>query len=185
MVVGMVGILKAGAAYLPLDPGYPSERLSWMLEDAQARVLLRHSGALEQALPHFSGAQVVLDAQEPEISQCPSGPRKSCTQVLCLVYVMYTSGSTGVPKGVGVTHANVSNFLCWVQAWLSCEGFLRVCASTSLSFDVSVFELFAPLCSGGCIELARDLLELAEPQWVRCLVVLFCVVSSALSFLLF
>src|SRR5256885_11145171 len=107
MLVGILGILKAGGAYLPLDPSYPKERLAFMLEDAQANVLLTESALVEQ-LPERQGHVVVLlDKEWESISQEPIESITTSATPDNAAYVIYTSGSTGLPKGVLISHANV------------------------------------------------------------------------------
>src|SRR4029079_7907220 len=122
MVVGLLGILKAGGAYLPLDPSYPAERLSFMLSDARAAVLVTQA-ALAGRLPNpaaagggsiagtttttTAGAVVRLDADWAEVARRPTHQPATATDPQHPAYVIYTSGSTGTPKGVVVTHQNV------------------------------------------------------------------------------
>ncbi|MEO8564645.1 MAG: MupA/Atu3671 family FMN-dependent luciferase-like monooxygenase, partial [bacterium] len=142
MVVGLLGILKAGAAYVPLDPAYPRERLTMMLEDARPRVLLtqRHLDGRVSA-----GDAVVLHVESCEPSDAVL-PRSAATP-LHLAYVIFTSGSTGRPKGVMVTHRNVANFFAAMDRVISPKPGVWL-AVTSISFDISVLELFWTLCRG-------------------------------------
>ncbi|WP_233601565.1 non-ribosomal peptide synthetase [Corallococcus sp. AB038B] len=162
VVVGTLGILKAGGAYVPLDPSYPKERLGWLLEDAQGPALVAHSHLLE-SLPAFSAQVVCLDtdatlAMEP--TEAPeAGPRPEN-----VAYLIYTSGSTGRPKGVAVTHRNAVAFLAWATERFTEEETKAVLAATSLNFDLSVFELFAPLVRGGSVVVVRNALHLAEEK---------------------
>ncbi len=164
LLVGMLGILKAGAAYVPLDPGYPVERLAYMLEDSGAELVLAVRPVAER-LPS-SPAQVLwldeaaewagMSAAEPELALDPAQA----------AYLIYTSGSTGQPKGVAVSHANLlhSTAARWSHYGGRVEGFLLV---SSLSFDSSVAGLFWTLSQGGMVCLPaeggqRDALALAE-----------------------
>jgi amino acid adenylation domain-containing protein len=158
MVIGLLGILKAGGAYVPLDPSYPQERLALILEDAQVSLLLTQQKLIE-GLPHFSAQVVDLDNNELW--------RKKDTENLTskiqsdnLAYVLYTSGSTGKPKGVAVEHRSVIALLSWATEVFTTEQLAGVLASTSFCFDISVFELFAPLSCGGKIILAENVLHL-------------------------
>ena len=103
MVIALLGILKAGAAYLPLDPDYPQERLAFMLADAAAPILVTH-GALRERLPAHHARVVDLDADRAAIAQQPATPSPGRIDPATAAYVIYTSGSTGEPKGVAVTH---------------------------------------------------------------------------------
>ncbi|MGE6764048.1 non-ribosomal peptide synthase/polyketide synthase, partial [Corallococcus interemptor] len=162
VVVGTLGILKAGGAYVPLDPSYPKERLGWLLEDAQGPALVAHSHLLE-SLPAFTAQAVCLDREEEwaEESCCP------LTSEVCpenVAYLIYTSGSTGRPKGVAVTHRNAAAFLAWATETFTEEETKAVLAATSLNFDLSVFELFAPLVRGGSVVVVRNALHLVEEK---------------------
>src|SRR4029078_854816 len=109
MLVGLLGILKAGGAYLPLDPDYPPARLSFMLSDAGAPLVLTHA-ALRACLPHDSGARrILLDADWPEIARHPARAPALALLPHNLAYVIYTSGSTGAPKGPANTHHGLNN----------------------------------------------------------------------------
>ncbi|MCP4661793.1 MAG: amino acid adenylation domain-containing protein [bacterium] len=159
MVVGLMGILKAGAGYLPLDPSYPAERLAFMMEDAGIAVLLSEEGSSPRLLP--SGVEVVclpVSCDGPEELEAPA------TRVTAenLAYVLYTSGSTGRPKAVAIEHRSVVALLDWARREFSREELGGVLAATSICFDLSVFELYAPLCSGGKVILARNALELPQ-----------------------
>src|SRR5205823_425911 len=154
MVVGLLGILKAGGAYLPLDPDYPKDRLAFMLEDAEAPVLLTQS-TLAPHLPVHTSKVVCFDTDKASLDREPdTNPLQSCTPEN-LAYVIYTSGSTGKPKGVPNEHAGVVNRLLWMQGAYKLDGTDRVLQKTPYSFDVSVWEFFWPLMTGACLVVAR------------------------------
>ena len=159
MVIGLLGILKAGGAYLPLDPGYPPERLAFMLEDSGAAVLVTQS-ALRQCVPGHCGVTVLLDADWPAIARRPLTAPPSGLHPHNTAYIIYTSGSTGMPKGVVIGHDSVAVFLRWSLAAFGIDDIAAVVASTSICFDLSVFEIFVPLCSGGRVVLASDAVHL-------------------------
>ncbi len=161
MVVGLLAILKAGGAYLPLDPQYPAERLAFMLGDAGATRLITHS-ALVGRLPDNVVARIFVDADAPEISRRPATAPALTLDPHNLAYVIYTSGSTGVPKGVSLCHRNVVAFLDWARDVFGAEDVTSIVASTSICFDLSVFELFAALCFGKKVALALDALHLPK-----------------------
>ena len=161
MIVAVLAVLKAGAAYVPVDPGYPADRIGFMLADA-APVAVLTTSAVAGAVPG-GVRRVVLD--DPAIMAVVAGLDGTDPAVPVAMaggaYVIYTSGSTGRPKGVVVEHRAMAGLLCWARAEFTAAELARVLVSTSLSFDVSVFEIFAPLLCGGTIEVAGDLLALA------------------------
>lgn len=159
MVVGMLGILKAGGAYIPLDPGYPADRLAYMLADAQAPVLLTQAG-VRTLLPAYAGHIVTLQWETLLLES--SEPLPCLTRPENLAYVLYTSGSTGQPKGVMIAHESVVAFLHWARRAFSHQDLAGVLAATSICFDLSVFELFVPLSWGGTVVLVENALQLAE-----------------------
>ncbi|HWB39716.1 MAG TPA: amino acid adenylation domain-containing protein, partial [Gemmatimonadales bacterium] len=153
MVIGLLGTLKAGGAYLPLDPSYPRERLAFMLADAGARVVLTQRRLLE-SLPTHAAQVVCLDPdQETPDQESEAGPATTVTGEN-LAYVIYTSGSTGRPKGVQVVHASVVNCLealCRQPGLTHRDTLLSV---ASPAFDLSVSEIFLPLTVGARVVLA-------------------------------
>ncbi|MFN6568745.1 amino acid adenylation domain-containing protein, partial [Dendronalium sp. ChiSLP03b] len=154
MVVVLLGILKAGGAYVPLDPEYPSERLSFMLEDAQVAVLLTQQRLLEK-LPQHQAQVVCLDTDWQSISALSQDNATTSVQADNLAYVIYTSGSTGQPKGVMLTHRNLCNHMSWMQRTFPLTEQDKVLQKTSFSFDASVWEFYAPLLVGGQLLLAK------------------------------
>ncbi|MFZ2106192.1 MAG: amino acid adenylation domain-containing protein, partial [Roseiarcus sp.] len=160
MVVGLLGILKAGGAYVPLDPEYPRERLEFMLEDAQPLALVTQR-KLQGVLPPHQATEVYLDSdvQTGSAFNCQFISELNATPN-CLAYVLYTSGSTGRPKGVAIEHRSVAAFSTWAGEIFTAEEFAGVLFSTSICFDLSVFELFVTLTNGGKVILARNALEL-------------------------
>jgi len=163
MVAGLLGILKAGGCYLPLDPAYPAARLQAMLEDSGARTVLTQSWLLD-SVPVPPDMALCLD-QPATLAGCSDGRLASVTVTPeHLAYLIYTSGSTGVPKGVAIRHRNTVALLQWARDSFSGEELRSVLASTSLNFDLSVFELFVPLAWGHAVVLVRDALALLEQQ---------------------
>lgn len=159
MIVAMLGVLKSGGAYVPLDISYPRERLQFTLEDARAHVLLTQAEWLD-ALPEHETRLVCLDREWPEIArERTDNPEPSVTDT-ALAYVIYTSGSTGRPKGVAIEHRSAVALIHWAKEEFSAEHLAAVLASTSICFDLSVFEIFVPLSTGGKIILAANALEL-------------------------
>ncbi len=175
MVVALVGILKAGAAYVPLDPNYPPERLHYMLSDAAPNVVLA-SGRAREALPATTAEIIDLSHPLPE----SAGQAERCgvdgsLSADSLVYVIYTSGSTGQPKGTAMPHRAMVNLLEWHRQAFGCGAGVRVLQFAALSFDVAFQEIFSTLSSGGTLVLldewirrdARALLDLLIAQSVE------------------
>ncbi len=185
MVVGLFGILKAGGAYMPLDPAYPCERLAYMLADAAPKVILTQT-ALITLIEQFacSVPTVLLDnlTLSPESLSCenPDAQAQHLTS-RHLAYVIYTSGSTGRPKGVAIEHRNTVNFLTWTQQAFSPEALAHSLFSTSLNFDLAVYECFAPLISGGTIHLVPNVLTLTTTKQA---ISLISTVPSAITHLI-
>ena len=156
LLIGLLGILKAGASYVPLDPEYPLERIAYVLEDAQLAVLITLA-TLQAQLPAHRAAVICLDSDWESIAQEPT--HTPLTRVVAAngAYTIYTSGSTGKPKGVQITHQTLVNFLysMHTQPGLSKEDTLL--AVTSVSFDIAGLELFLPLLVGARLLIAsRD-----------------------------
>jgi amino acid adenylation domain-containing protein/non-ribosomal peptide synthase protein (TIGR01720 family) len=161
MVVALLAILKAGGAYVPLDTAYPKKRISFMLEDAAVSVLLTQQHLSDQ-LPTITGEVIAVDTEWETISQRNVENPVNLNTPDNLAYVIYTSGSTGQPKGVAIEHHSVVTTLRWAQSVFPVELLRGVLASTSICFDLSVFELFVPLSCGGRIILVQHALELGQ-----------------------
>ncbi|AIA70439.1 hypothetical protein EV46_07535 [Pectobacterium atrosepticum] len=160
MVVGLLGILKAGAAYVPLDPSYPAERLAYMLDDADPVALLTHSSLIE-SFSHTSPT-IVLDNAAP-FDACPdTNPVIQGLNAAHLAYIIYTSGSTGKPKGVMVEHRGLSNYIQWAREYYVTSNSLDSIVSSPVAFDATVTSLYLPLLCGGKIQLIHDGQELTE-----------------------
>jgi len=146
MLICLLGILKAGAVYVPLDPEYPQERIEYMLEDAGAKILLiskAYSG-------HFkTGAkEIIIEDLSRALNNYPKTNPGIAVNANDLAYVLYTSGSTGQPKGVKITHRNLVNFLCSMQSQPGITHEDRLLAITTISFDIAGLELYLPLITG-------------------------------------
>ncbi|KQQ75662.1 hypothetical protein ASF73_07645 [Xanthomonas sp. Leaf131] len=156
MVIGLLGILKAGAAYVPLDPEYPSERLAYMLADSQPLAVLCDDYGLARIPQRAELTYCRLDAPElPWHAQPTSAPQLPDLHPDCLAYVIYTSGSTGQPKGVMNAHRGVVNRLQWHQTMFPLGPHDRALQKTPFGFDISLWEIFSPLQAGARLVLAR------------------------------
>ena len=156
MVVGILGILKAGAAYLPLDPTYPADRLAFMLEDSAIRVLLTQAGVLPR-LPLTAGSAIrtlCLDADWPEIAALPDTDPAVPVTAAGLAYCIYTSGSTGRPKGALLAHRGLCNLADEQARQFGMRPGKRVLQFSAFSFDASVWETVMALRSGATLVLA-------------------------------
>ncbi len=153
MIAGILGILKAGAAYVPVDPEYPEERIRFMLEDTAAKWILTTS---DLSLPLSEDQSAInLDLLWPQISHLDTHNPVRLAEPGNLAYVIYTSGSTGRPKGVMIEHAGLFNRLAWAQGQYALTPEDIVLQKTTFCFDVSVWELIWPLLTGASLVLAK------------------------------
>ncbi|WP_329619105.1 amino acid adenylation domain-containing protein [Streptomyces sp. NBC_01255] len=162
LVTAMLGIWKAGGAYLPIDPENPGSRVDHMLSVARPHLLLTQSGTAD-GLPGTDIPTLLLDDVELATAAPVTG-RAKARQPQHAAYVMFTSGSTGVPKGVVVSHANVVNGVTRLAERVGIDADTRMLAGASINFDVSVFETVTTLVHGGRVEVAGDALVLAERE---------------------
>jgi amino acid adenylation domain-containing protein len=166
MVVGLLGILKAGGAYVPLDPAYPRERLAFMFNDSQISVLLTQEKLQTNHLKAISLQEsfkaVWLERDWKKIARHSDENPTIEIAAENLAYVIYTSGSTGQPKGVAIEHRGAVNLLEWAGRIFRTEDLQGLLASTSICFDLSVFEIFVPLSFGGKVILAENALCLHD-----------------------
>jgi amino acid adenylation domain-containing protein len=154
MLVGLFGILKAGAGYVPLDPAYPTDRLAFMLEDCKPRLLLTQR-KLQKRVPQCQAQIVCLDALVAETTGRECQQRQPHTNWQNdLAYVLYTSGSTGRPKGVQIPHRALVNFLAAMKRKPGISAADTLLAVTTLSFDIAGLELFLPLLAGARVIIA-------------------------------
>ncbi|MBP2677248.1 MAG: hypothetical protein H6Q82_313, partial [Deltaproteobacteria bacterium] len=152
LVAAMLGVLKAGAAYLPIDGSYPHDRIAYMCNDARVSVILTER-RLEADLPAGEVPVVVLDADPSLDGESPSRPERVATPE-SLAYVIYTSGSTGKPKGAMIHHRAIVNQMLWMQGKWPLGADDVVLQKTSTSFDPSVWEIWAPLLCGARLVMA-------------------------------
>ncbi len=151
LVIATLGILKAGGAYVPLDPAYPADRIAHYVGDSQASVIVTHA-AMAPDLPQSSATVLPLD----QLDLTNGSDFAACARSEDLAYLIYTSGSTGLPKGVMVRHRNVANFFTGMDARIPHQAGDTWLAVTSLSFDISVLELFWTLARGFKLVLSSD-----------------------------
>ncbi len=163
MIVGLYGILKAGAGYVPLDPSFPADRLQFMAEDGGLKFIVSES-SVSDAWKFASAERVAAD--EPGADAAPVAPAGTSEDV---AYVIYTSGSTGKPKGVRVPHRTVSNLLASIQREPGISARHSVLSVTTLSFDIAVSEVIAPLTVGARIVIA-DKAQTTDGERLRALI---------------
>ncbi|MFD2172186.1 amino acid adenylation domain-containing protein [Tumebacillus lipolyticus] len=169
LVVAMLAVLKAGAAYLPLDPDFPEDRITYMIEDAKPVCMITNTEVASNLSDQSTVTKIVLDAPETEarIAQFSGAAlraeeRHTSWSPAHPAYVIYTSGSTGRPKGVVITHANLTNFLLAMQERFQLGVQDRLFAVTTVAFDISALEVYLPLVSGASVVLAPKMV-IQEP----------------------
>ncbi|MEG4941561.1 amino acid adenylation domain-containing protein [Microcoleus sp. F4-D5] len=165
MVVGLLGILKAGGAYVPLDPNYPQNRLAFMLEHSQTPVLLtqRH---LVESLPEHQAQIICLDGNSETLDRFSEENPETVVTPDNLAYVIYTSGSTGQPKGVAIEHRGAVNTLLDINQRFEVKAVDRVLAVSSLSFDLSVYDIFGLFAAGGTVVIPKATATPDPSDWL-------------------
>ncbi|MCC3590793.1 non-ribosomal peptide synthetase [Microcoleus sp. PH2017_28_MFU_U_A] len=169
MVVGLLGILKAGGAYVPLDPHYPANRLAFMLEHSQTPVLLTQQHLVE-SLPSHQARVICLDGNLETVDRSREENPDSGVTSDNLAYVIYTSGSTGQPKGVAIEHRGAVNTLLDINQRFEVGAGDRVLALSSLSFDLSVYDIFGLLVAGGTVVIPQVSATPDPAHWVDLIV---------------
>lgn len=157
LIVSVLGVLKAGGAYLPIDPSYPAGRVTSILTAALPALVVTDT-ATSAVLPDDTTERLHLDQVSGD------GPAPAPVRLDHLSYVMSTSGTTGLPKGVAATHRSLITAVHAMPAWLDVSPGARLLAGTSISFDISVFELFSVLCWGGTLEVVPNVLALEDRE---------------------
>lgn len=155
LVVALLAVWKAGGAYVPIDPSYPQERLAFMVDDADVRVLLSEAKC-RSLFPPSDRAVVCLDSDGPLLAQQSSENPAASAAPSNLAYVMYTSGSTGRPKGAMIHHRGLVNYLWWAIKAYAVEAGASVPLHSSISFDLTVTSLYVPLLAGATVELVPE-----------------------------
>ncbi len=156
MIVGILGILKSGGAYVPIDPEYPEERIKFMLDDSNAKVVVSSAQSSIKVSRARDLIIIELDKQWFEINKHSTDDLPAIATHDNLAYVIYTSGSTGKPKGVMIEHRNVYAFIYWCHQEFLYSYFEIVYASTSICFDLSIFEIFYPLSIGKTVKIIEN-----------------------------
>jgi amino acid adenylation domain-containing protein len=175
-LIAILAVLKSGGAYVPIDPKYPADRIAYILNDAKAPILLTQRSLVPSLPPEENSRRLFIDnALEHSADRI-----LSATQPDDLAYVIYTSGSTGLPKGVAIEHRNAIALIGWAQGVYSKEELAGVLFSTSICFDLSIFEMFVTLASGGAVILAENALDLRDHPH-RDLITLINTVPSAIT----
>ncbi|HET7232357.1 MAG TPA: amino acid adenylation domain-containing protein [Longimicrobium sp.] len=163
LIAALLAVHKAGGAYVPIDPAYPADRIAYMLADSGAPVLLAHARIAER-LPAHDAVTVRVDADWSEVARESAENPGVAVDPRNLAYAIYTSGSTGRPKGVQIEHRSAVTLVHWLREHVSDDERRAVLASTSISFDVSIAEIFGTLCWGGTLVLVRDALALPDAR---------------------
>jgi amino acid adenylation domain-containing protein len=158
MVIGILGILKAGGACMPLDGSYPEERLEYMIEDAQVSLMLVGKKQ-EKKMPRVWVPVVVMDGEDREWESEAEGRLRSGVSGKNLAYVIFTSGSTGKPKGVGVEHRQLANYIQAIDEKLQIQVGMRLALVSTYAADLGYTMIFPALCHGGC-------LNVVDADWV-------------------
>ncbi|HMS34192.1 MAG TPA: amino acid adenylation domain-containing protein [Ignavibacteria bacterium] len=170
MVTGILGILKAGAAYIPIDPEYPQSRVEFMIKDSKAKVLITQK-SLAIDLPKGISKIVYIDDDWKDISKEDDKNSESNATLNNTAYVIYTSGSTGQPKGVMISHASIVNHMLWMKDVFKFDSSDSVFQKTPFSFDASVWEFYMPLIIGGRLIMAKPQGHMDTPYLVETIIV--------------
>ncbi|HEU5179227.1 MAG TPA: amino acid adenylation domain-containing protein [Candidatus Polarisedimenticolia bacterium] len=165
-LVALLGVMKAGAAYVPLDPEYPPDRIALILEDVGAAVVLTQA-SLQSRLPQAAGGIIRLDEDWARIAREEDIPPDLQVPSDALVYAVYTSGSTGRPKGVAMSHRAIANLLSFQRRDSQASGGGRTLQFAPLSFDVSFQEIFSTFAAGGCVVLVSEDERRDTPRLLR------------------
>ncbi|WFP51891.1 amino acid adenylation domain-containing protein [Methylomonas sp. EFPC3] len=160
LVVALLAVLKAGACYVPVDPNYPAERRAVILRCAEAKLLLADTA--DAAISAAANAAPLLSPADPRLASCPDTAPASAVRPEHLAYIIFTSGSTGLPKGVAIEHRNAASMIDWAAQEFALPAGAGMLASTSVCFDLSVYEIFYPLAHGGKVVMVDNILHLPE-----------------------
>jgi amino acid adenylation domain-containing protein len=158
LLISILAVLKAGGAYVPIDPKYPKERISYILKDAATPILLTQRSLSDSLPADVASKRIFID----EALQYSADRPASDTRPADLAYVIYTSGSTGQPKGVAIEHSNAIALIGWAKGVYQPSDLAGVLFSTSICFDLSIFEMFVTFASGGTLILAENALHIGD-----------------------
>jgi len=167
MIIGVLAILKLGAAYVPIDPDYPYKRIDYLLDNAQARILLTQAGLLKHLANNDEIKVVCIDSEQTILENYPGDNLALSVTNTELAYIIYTSGSTGNPKGVIIDHRGAVNTLHTMNRRFNISDTDRIFAIASLSFDLSVYDIFGTLAAGACIVLPQAKTTPAPDYWAQ------------------
>jgi amino acid adenylation domain-containing protein len=168
MIVALLAILKAGGTYVPLDPYYPKERIAYIIEDSCVPIIVTQQN-LEEQLSSHQASLISTDAEWKKIAENHSDNPVGDTEPEELIYLMYTSGSTGNPKGVMVPHKGACNYVLWMQHQFPLSAEDKILNKTSINFDISVWEIFLPLITGAQLVLGKKD-DLQAPEGLAALI---------------
>ncbi len=188
MLIGMLGVLKAGAAYIPLDPLYPQERLNFMLNDAIVPLVLTQKHLLAE-LSNYTRTLVCLDTDWFLIEQQgwksrQQGQHQVNVQLDSLAYTIYTSGSTGQPKGVQISHRSLLNLVAWHKQTYEFDAHVRTTQIASMAFDACVWEIWPPLAAGACLFFPDEETRLSPSRlrdWLLAEMISHCFIPTPIA----
>jgi surfactin family lipopeptide synthetase A len=160
MIVAMVGVIKSGAAYVGIDSTYPQQRIDYILKDSRTKILLTEKNLLQKASFEKSTEMQLVDLEDMAIANQKPGEPERISNLDNLAYIIYTSGSTGAPKGVAITHKNLSVFLHFCLEEFKSTNSDIIYATASYCFDISVFEIFYPLVAGKSLRVLKSALDI-------------------------
>jgi amino acid adenylation domain-containing protein len=163
LIIGALGVMKAGGAYVPLDPEYPRERLAFLLEETGAPFVITERG-VEERVSGSGATSIRMDEDWGEIGRCEEEDVEVGVRPGNVAYIIYTSGSTGKPKGVAIEHRSAVTLVKWAEEVYGLERMERVAATTSICFDLSVYEMFGPLAMGGTVVVMENALEIGRSE---------------------
>ena len=166
MVIGTLGVLKSGGAYVPMDTAYPPDRLAFLLEDSNVKVLITER-SVQDVLPEHGAYEIALDTDWEEIASHSETNPQTLASSQNLAYVIYTSGSTGTPKGVGIQHASLMNLLFWHQRVYQVSSLDRATQVAGLAFDASVWEVWPYLTAGASLHIPDHQTHASPERLVR------------------